>query len=140
MLSSSPFSPGAKTPGLHPLIHRHLGLDVRTVVHLLTRLHVESYLPRASLRLDRQRRRSRTVLLVQPSQRGVDPIAEMRRLLEEEGQDQRRGDGLLHLKTPGACSGGAMKKRTVKKLGRAKETVRSLKEADPLLLQVVLRG
>jgi hypothetical protein len=39
----------------------------------------------------RQRRRSRTVLLVQPSQRGVDPIAEMRRLLEEEGQDLEAG-------------------------------------------------
>jgi hypothetical protein len=31
------------------------------------------------------------VLLVQPSQRGVDPIAEMRRLLEEEGQDLEAG-------------------------------------------------
>lgn len=33
-----------------------------------------------------------------------------------------------------------MKKRTVKKLVLAKETVRSLKEADPLLLQVIVGG
>ena len=45
---------GAEDPDLHPLVHRHVGLHARAVVHQLARPQVERHLPGARSGLDRR--------------------------------------------------------------------------------------